>query len=98
MLSPVYQVNVPTRDSSGRSGLHVFTGNADNHAAAVRIARDVYESAAAAQRAGLPIPDRRPDGWAARAVRPGWHLEWAAATVGLWSEPHTFTRVDGPES
>ncbi|MHC8419704.1 hypothetical protein ACH121_07745 [Streptomyces sp. NB004] len=81
-----FQVHVPIRNSvrAEQCGLHVFTGAADTWAAALRIARETCDRATAAQKAGLPAPGRRPDGWSARGLRPGWVLDWAGATVDAW--------------
>ncbi|MFC9328548.1 hypothetical protein [Kitasatospora sp. NPDC057015] len=81
-----FQVDVPTRNTTrpGQLGHHVFTGPADTGSQALRIARETCEAALAAQAAGTAIPLRRPDGWGARGVRPGWAFDWARATVATW--------------
>lgn len=82
-----YQVHVPIQNSvrPEQRGLHVFTGAADTWAAALRLARETCDTATAAQRAGLPVPGRHPDGWSARGLRPGWVLDWTSATVDAWA-------------
>ncbi|MET8665768.1 hypothetical protein [Streptomyces tendae] len=81
-----FQVHVPIRNSvrPEQCGLHVFTGAAATWSAALRMARETCDTAVAAQQAGLPAPGRRPDGWSARGLRPGWDLDWTAATVDAW--------------
>ncbi|MDP9954292.1 hypothetical protein [Streptomyces vinaceus] len=74
------------------TGLHVFTGRADSRSAAVRIAHEVYDAARAATEAGLEIPHGRPDGWGACGYRPGWELDWPAATAGRWTNPNRWTK------
>ncbi|MDX3054583.1 hypothetical protein PV394_05445 [Streptomyces sp. NE06-03E] len=83
-----FQVDVPIRNSvrPEQCGLHVFTGAADTGSAALRIARDTCDAAAAARKAGRPAPGRRPDGWSARGLRCGWVLDWTAATVDVWGQ------------
>ena len=90
---PYYEVDVPISTAAGLSGTHVFTGPADSRSAAVRIAHEVYDAARAAQEAGLEIPGKRPDGWGARGYRPGWELDWPAATAGQWNTPYSWGRV-----
>jgi hypothetical protein len=96
MGPPVYEVDVPTRSTTqpGLEGVHVFTGQADSRSAAVRIAHEVYDAARAAREAGLEIPHGRPDGWGACGYRPGWELNWKAATAGQWNNPYSWTRAD----
>ncbi|MGW2707316.1 hypothetical protein [Streptomyces sp. NPDC001340] len=93
MTLTLYEVDVPIRNAAGLRGVHVFTGHADNRSAAVRIAHEVYDAARAAQLAGLEIPGKRPDGWAARGCRPDWELDWKAATAGRWNDPYSWARV-----
>ncbi|MEU2440154.1 hypothetical protein ABZ595_28825 [Streptomyces rubradiris] len=33
----------------------------------------------------------QPDTWTARGLRPGWELEWTAATAGLWHNPVSWS-------
>ncbi|MGW7820156.1 hypothetical protein ACWGLF_18970 [Streptomyces puniciscabiei] len=73
--------------------MHVFTGPADSRSAALRIAHEVYDAARAARKAGLEIPDKRPDGWGARGYRPGWEPDWLSATAGRWNNPYSRLRV-----
>ncbi|WP_260868032.1 hypothetical protein [Streptomyces sp. SAJ15] len=89
-----YEVDVPIHDTATptRRGLHVFTGEADSPAAALRRAHEVYDAALAAHQAGLEIPGKQPDSWGARGLRPGWALEWPAAKAGLWRNPLSWTR------
>jgi hypothetical protein len=94
MSLPYFEVDVPIRNSAGLRGVHVFTGRADSRSAAVRIANEVYDQARAAQQAGLEIPYGRPDGWAARDYRPGWELDWQAATAFRWNDPYSWTRAN----
>ncbi|MFJ3503734.1 hypothetical protein [Streptomyces sp. NPDC090135] len=97
MAKVYFQVNVPIKNSvrPEQCGLHVFTGPADTWSDALRIARETCDTAAAAQRAGFPLPRRRPDGWGARGLRPGWVFDWTAATVDAWAHDGTF-RDRGP--
>ncbi|CAM5671178.1 hypothetical protein ACFV2S_06390 [Streptomyces sp. NPDC059695] len=87
-----YEVNVPMRSVVGDSGIHVFTGTAADAGAALRIAQQTYRAAQEAQHAGRAIPGKRPDGWAARGYRPGWQLDWRAATAALWRDMHGWPR------
>ncbi|MFD3729298.1 hypothetical protein [Streptomyces sp. NPDC058671] len=97
MAKVYFQVNVPIRNSvqPEQCGLHVFTGPADTWLEALRIARETCDTAVAAQEAGVPVPRRRPDGWGARGLRPGWVLDWPAATVDAWEHDRMF-RPEGP--
>ncbi|GAA2798618.1 hypothetical protein GCM10010441_24580 [Kitasatospora paracochleata] len=81
-----FRVDVPIRSTVGpdRHGLHVLVGQADSGAQALWLAREACEAALAARTAGLTVPLRRPDGWTARGVRPGWGFDWSAATVVQW--------------
>lgn len=97
MTLPYYEVDVPIRNTTGASGLHVFTGQAANRREAVRIAHEVYDAARAAQQAGHNIPSKRSDGWGARGVRPGWEPDWSAATAGRWDDPFSWTRAHDDE-
>ncbi|MGW3653553.1 hypothetical protein [Streptomyces sp. NPDC000878] len=90
---PYYEVDVPISTAAGLSGVHVFTGPADSRSAAVRIAHEVYDAARAAQEAGLEVPGKRPDGWGARGYRPGWELDWPAATADRWNNPYRWVRA-----
>ncbi|WP_106968737.1 hypothetical protein [Streptomyces monomycini] len=94
-----FEVDVPIRSTGqpGLRGVHVFTGPADSRSAAVRIAHEVYDAARAAQQAGGEIPRGRPDGWTARGYRPGWELDWTAATAGRWNNPYSWARVSDLE-
>ncbi|MFF5131044.1 hypothetical protein ACFY41_29490 [Streptomyces syringium] len=96
MSLPYFEVDVPIRstEAPGLRGLHVFTGRADSRSAAVRIAHEVYDAAHAARQAGLEIPGKQPDGWAARGYRTGWELDWKAATAGRWNDPYSWARAD----
>ncbi|MFJ5787921.1 hypothetical protein [Streptomyces hydrogenans] len=88
-----YEVGVPIHDTANpaRRGLHVFTGVADSPAAALRRAHEVYDAALAAQQAGLEVPGKEPDSWGAAGLRPGWQMEWTAATAGRWHNPLSCT-------
>ncbi|MFD3622761.1 hypothetical protein ACFWWT_48170 [Streptomyces sp. NPDC058676] len=92
---PYYEVDVPTKNTAqpGLSGVHVFTGPADNRSAALQKAHEAYDAARAAKEAGLEIPHGRPDGWGACGYRPGWELDWKAATVGRWNNPYSWGRA-----
>ncbi|WP_336317597.1 hypothetical protein [Streptomyces lavendofoliae] len=92
MAHVYFQINVPITNSvrPEQRGWHVFTGPADTWAEALRIARETYDAAAAAQEAGFALPRRRPDGWGARGLRPGWVLDWTAATVDAWEHDRMF--------
>ncbi|WP_225634546.1 hypothetical protein [Streptomyces solaniscabiei] len=98
MAKIYFQVHVPIRNSvrPEQRGLHVFTGAADTWAAALRIARETCDTVAAAQKADLPIPGRRPDGWSARGLRPGWVLDWKAATADAWEQDSRLSRSHMP--
>ncbi|MEU0966220.1 hypothetical protein ABZ357_12650 [Streptomyces sp. NPDC005917] len=95
---PYYEVNVPTRNRSGRRGLRIFTGEADNPRAAIQTAQKVYDDAVAAQQSGLHIPGRRPDGWGTHGVRPGWELDWSAATTTLWNDSYSWSHFNDLQS
>ncbi|MFC8795168.1 hypothetical protein [Streptomyces cinereoruber] len=92
MTQLYFQVSVPIRSSvqPEHHGLHVFTGLADTWSDALRFARETSDTTAAAQEAGSPLPCRRPDGWGARGLRPGWVLDWTAATVDAWEAERIF--------
>lgn len=95
VAKPFFQVDVPIRHPAqpDRRGSYVFTGQADSSREAVRIAREVCDAALAAHAAGLDVPHRRPDGWGARGVRPGWEPDWEAARAHAWDAVHGwFTR------
>jgi hypothetical protein len=94
MTLPLFEVDVPIRNTAGGRGVHVFTGRADSRSAAVKAAHEVYDQAAAAWQAGSQIPDMRPDGWTARGYRPGWVLDWQQATAGCWDDPLSWTRIN----
>ncbi|KOX19220.1 MULTISPECIES: hypothetical protein [unclassified Streptomyces] len=96
MAQVYFQVNVPIRNSvqPEQCGLHVFTGPADTWSEALRIARETCDAAAAARDAGSALPRRRPDGWGARGLRPGWVFDWTAATVDAWEHDGLF-RIGG---
>ncbi|WP_331759409.1 hypothetical protein [Streptomyces sp. NBC_01579] len=93
MAFPYFEVDVPIRstETPRLSGVHVFTGRADSRRAAVQAAHEVYDAARAARAAGLEIPHGRPDGGGARGYRPGWELDWPAATAGRWTNPYRWT-------
>lgn len=92
-----YEVDVPIHDTTNPAlrGLHVFTGEADSPATALRRAHEVYDAALAARTAGLEIPGKQPDSWGARGLRPGWAMEWTAATAGRWHDPLSCTTRSG---
>ncbi|MEU9157988.1 hypothetical protein AB0D59_47560 [Streptomyces sp. NPDC048417] len=92
MPLPYYEVDVPIRnpDRPALSGVHVFTGPADSTGEALRLAHGAYNDAVAAQQAGLEVPRKRPEGWSARAVRPGWEPDWMAASAGPWDDPSSW--------
>ncbi|MEK9522739.1 hypothetical protein ACIOMM_12415 [Streptomyces sp. NPDC087908] len=100
MTKVYFQVNVPIKNSvrPEQCGLHVLTGPAETWSDALRIARETCDTAAAAQEAGFPIPRRRPDGWGARGLRPGWVLDWKAATVDAWQGDRTLRTTTPPPS
>ncbi|MCM2392609.1 hypothetical protein [Streptomyces albipurpureus] len=87
MPLPYFEVNVPMRSTAqtGVHGLHVFTGRADSRSSALRIAHEVYDAVRAATEVGREVPHGRPDGWGACGFRPGWELDWTAATAGRWA-------------
>ncbi|MFJ2778238.1 MULTISPECIES: hypothetical protein [unclassified Kitasatospora] len=89
-----FEVNVPMRSAvqTGVRGLHVFTGRADSRSAALRIAHEVYDATRAATEVGRKVPHGRPDGWGARGFRPGWALDWPAATAGRWANLYRSTK------
>lgn len=94
MSLPYFEVDVPKRSTEvpGLRGLHIFTGRADSRSAAVRFAHEVYDAARAATEAGLEIEHGRPDGWGACGFRPGWELDWPAATAYRWTNPYRWTK------
>ncbi|MFJ3505037.1 hypothetical protein [Streptomyces sp. NPDC090135] len=71
--------------------MHVFTGEADSPTTALRRAHEVHDAALAAQQAGLEIPAKQPENWGAPGLRPGWQMEWTAATAGPWKRPYSWT-------
>ncbi|MEV4943513.1 hypothetical protein [Streptomyces zaomyceticus] len=87
-----YEVNVPMQSAAGNSGIHVFTGMAADPGAAIRMAQQTYRAAQEAQQAGRRAPGKCPDGWGARGYRPGWQLDWGAATATLWKDLHGWPR------
>ncbi|MGW3060641.1 hypothetical protein ACWC98_32575 [Streptomyces goshikiensis] len=88
-----YEVDVPIHDTAhpDRRGVHIFTGVADSPAAALRRAHEVYDAALAAHTAGHEIPGKQPDQWGVAGLRPGWQMEWPAATASLWNNPSSWT-------
>ncbi|MFC4506143.1 MULTISPECIES: hypothetical protein [Streptomyces] len=92
---PYFEVDVPIRSTTqaGLSGWHVFTGPAASTGEALRLAYGAYTDAVATQQAGLEIPRRRPAGWSARAVRPGWEPDWMAASAGPWDDPRGWRQA-----
>lgn len=99
MPLPYFEVDVPIHSTAqpGLRGVHVFTGPADSRSAALRIAHEVYDAACAAQQAGDKILCGRANGWTACGYRPGWELDWKAATAGRWNSPYTWGRVSDLE-
>lgn len=95
---PHFEVDVPIHHIAHPElqGVHVFTGVAESSREALQLAHQVYDHAVHAHQSGSEIPDRRPDGWAARGLRPGWQLDWASAKVGRWDDPHRWTRGHCP--
>lgn len=91
-MDHLHEVDVPIRSTETPTlrGVHVFTGLADSRSAAVRIAHEVYDAAREAAEAGREIPHGRPDGWGACGYRPGWELEWPAATAAPWRSPYSW--------
>jgi hypothetical protein len=85
---PNYEVDVPIRstETPGLEGVHVFTGWADSRSAALNAAHEVYDAA----EAGREIPHGGPGGWSACGYRPGWELDWPAATAGPWNDPYSW--------
>ncbi|WP_346767361.1 hypothetical protein [Streptomyces sp. C1-2] len=85
---PNYEVDVPIRstETPGLEGVHVFTGWADSRSAALKAAHEVYDAA----KAGREIPHGGPGGWSACGYRPGWELDWPAATAGPWNDPYSW--------
>ena len=94
MNLPLFEVDVPITNITGARGVHVFAGRADSCSAAVQAAHEVYDQAAAARQAGAEIRNIRPDGWTARGYRPGWELDWQAATAGCWDDPLSWTHAN----
>ncbi|MGW5001600.1 hypothetical protein ACWEP8_28470 [Streptomyces hydrogenans] len=84
----VFAVEVPTISADGaHRGRHVFTGHADDARQAPAAARAAYHRARALLDSGQDVP-RPPDGaWCARAIRPGWALEWDKAAARTWRRP-----------
>ncbi|MEU7195717.1 hypothetical protein AB0B04_19620 [Streptomyces xinghaiensis] len=93
MPLPLYEVDVPIRSTTGLRGVHVFTGRAGSRRAAVRAAHEAYDAARAAAATGREVPRVRPNGWGARGYRPGWELDWTAATAGRWHDPYSWGRA-----
>ena len=89
---PYYEVDVPIRstEAPARRGVHIFTGCAGSCAAAVPAAHEFYDAARTAAEAGCEIPHGRPDGWCCCGYRPGWDLDWSAATAGPWRSPYSW--------
>ncbi|MFI9374417.1 hypothetical protein [Streptomyces parvulus] len=85
-----YEVKVPMRNHTGDSGLHIFTGLAESRTVAIRTAREAYSAAHTAHRAGCRVPGNRPDGWGASGYRPGWELDWRAATATCWEDRYAW--------
>ncbi|MFI7178951.1 hypothetical protein [Streptomyces spororaveus] len=92
MTERYFEVDVPIRSTQtpGLSGVHVFTGRADSDSAALQAAHEVYDAARTAAQAGLEMPHGRPDGWGACGYRPGWELDWPAATAAPWRNPYSW--------
>ncbi|MFJ4840616.1 hypothetical protein [Streptomyces sp. NPDC088746] len=88
-----YEVNVPMRNAAGACGVHVFTGEAHSSNAAIRIAHDTYRAAHDAQQTGHRARNERPGGWGACGYRPGWELDWRAATANPWTSEYDLRRV-----
>ena len=97
MPKPYDEVDVPIQrtDNPTTRGRHVFVGEAWSRHEAIRIAHEVYETALTASRTGREIPGRRRDGWASRGLRPGWELDWKAATARLWVDSHSWATSGG---
>ncbi|MFB7594639.1 hypothetical protein [Streptomyces sp. NPDC056160] len=75
--------------------MHVFTGVVDSPETAQRRAHEAYDEALAAHTAGREITSGQPERWTARGLRPGWELEWPAATAGPWHNPLSWTHSRG---
>ncbi|MER5886956.1 hypothetical protein ABT160_24295 [Streptomyces sp. NPDC001941] len=84
----IYEVDVPIHrsDDPDQRGLHVFTGEADSPTTALQFAHAAYDAALTGHTS--PVPNGEPSGWRVRGARPGWDLEWDAATVTPWHNPH----------
>ncbi|MGW6705470.1 hypothetical protein ACWGDE_11345 [Streptomyces sp. NPDC054956] len=91
MTERYFEVDVPIRSTdTGLRGVHVFTGRADSDSAALKAAHEVYDAAHTAAQAGIEMPHGRPDGWGACGYRPGWELDWPAATASPWKNPYSW--------
>ncbi|MFE2693641.1 hypothetical protein [Streptomyces mirabilis] len=79
----MWEVDVPIehREDKNRTGIHVFTGLAQNKNDALASARRVYDEARAHQQEGrdIPFPEQLRWDWAARGTRPDWELRWERA-------------------
>ncbi|EPH46881.1 hypothetical protein ABT390_33935 [Streptomyces aurantiacus] len=78
----VWEIDVPMkhRQDDSRTGVHVFTGLADNASEAVASAVRACEIARLHAMSSRPIPagTSRVD-WSARGLRPDWELCWDRA-------------------
>jgi len=92
----MYEVDVPIHDTANpaRHGWHVFTGVADSPTTALCRVHEVYDTALAAHTAGRANPGKQPDRWGAAGLRPGWEMEWPAATAGRWVDQCSWNSRD----
>ncbi|MEV6683141.1 hypothetical protein AB0N09_40745 [Streptomyces erythrochromogenes] len=80
----VYTVEVPmTSDDRTGHGYHVFTGHAANAHQALTAARAAWSRAHDHLAAGHDVPRATGTHWCARAVRPGWTLDWDRADARM---------------
>ncbi|OEJ21581.1 hypothetical protein AS594_39300 [Streptomyces agglomeratus] len=78
----LWEIDVPIKDDTGRTGWHVFAGLATDRAEALKAAQDVYREAVRRQQDGDEIPAGNAKwDWSARALRPGWDLDWNQAEL-----------------
>ncbi|MFJ2007942.1 hypothetical protein [Streptomyces chartreusis] len=78
----MWEVDVPIQHPDGLgTGIHIFTGLANDRSAALAAARSVVDEALECLHAGreIPVPDSPRIEWAARGLRPGWELQWEGA-------------------
>ncbi|MFD3565867.1 hypothetical protein [Streptomyces sp. NPDC058671] len=95
-LLPLYEVDVPIRNTAGLRGVHVFT--ATPTAAALPYGSPTRSTTGPPPRGGRargPLQAAgRLDGWTGRGYRLGWELGGRATAAGRWNEPYSWARAD----